>query len=136
MIEGAVASIRPASILIVDDERDNRELLQIILRHKGFRIRLAGSGLEAIESAAAQAPDLILLDLMMPDLDGVQVAIRLKANRATAGIAIIMFSASGDRSTRLRALAAGAEDLFVKPMDSAELCTRLATHFSARPPGR
>ena len=130
------AVVRRSSILIVDDERDNRELLEIILTHEGFEVASVGSGLEAIASVALHAPDLILLDLMMPGMNGYQVAAKLKANEATRKIAIIMVSALGGRDVRTLALEAGADDLYAKPMDSAELCKRLRSHFSARAAAR
>ena len=116
---------RPARILIVDDQRDNRELLEIILKHEGFLTLTAATGGEALATAAQQPPDLILLDVLMPDMDGYQLAAKLKGDLATKNIPIIMISALDDRNAKMLALRAGAEDFLTKPMDRAELCERV-----------
>ena len=74
---------------------------------------------------AQQPPDLILLDVLMPDMDGYQLAAKLKGDLATKNIPIIMISALDDRNAKMLALRAGAEDFFTKPMDRAELCERV-----------
>jgi CheY-like chemotaxis protein len=129
---GAIATTAPTSVLIVDDERDNRELLEIILTHRGFSVATAASGPEAIASVALHAPDVVLLDLMMPGMNGYQVAAVLTASDPTHRTAVIIVSALGGSDVRLLALKAGAEDLFTKPMDSTELCERLRAHLAAR----
>jgi diguanylate cyclase (GGDEF)-like protein/PAS domain S-box-containing protein len=115
----------PATILIVDDERLNRRLLQALLRHEGYVTRSAASGEEALASIADDPPDLILLDVMMPGLDGRQVARAVKDDAATSRIPIIMVTAQTDREARLAALDAGAEDFLSKPVDRAELWLRV-----------
>jgi PAS domain S-box-containing protein len=115
----------PATVLIVDDSVVNRRLIQALLEPKGYVIRTAASGEEALASVAADPPDLILLDVMMPGLDGRQVASALKADPATASIPIIMVSAQSDHEARLAALEAGAEDFLTKPVDRAELWLRV-----------
>lgn len=115
----------PARVLIVDDERDNRELLEIILAREGFAMTTAASGAEALEAVALRAPDLILLDVMMPGMDGYQVAQKLRADPATAGILIVMVTALNDRDARLRATHAGADDFLSKPLNRVELCSRV-----------
>jgi diguanylate cyclase (GGDEF)-like protein/PAS domain S-box-containing protein len=115
----------PATILIVDDERLNRRLLQVLLRHEGYVTRSAASGKEALASIADDPPDLILLDVMMPGLDGRQVARAVKADPATSKIPIIIVTAQTDREARLAALDAGAEDFLSKPVDRAELWLRV-----------
>ena len=115
----------PATILIVDDERLNRRLLQVLLRHEGYVTRSAASGEEALASIADDPPDLILLDVMMPGLDGRQVARAVKADPATSKIPIIIVTAQTDREARLAALDAGAEDFLSKPVDRAELWLRV-----------
>jgi CheY-like chemotaxis protein len=116
---------QPARILIVDDEPDNREVLELILAREGFVIRNAASGEEALASVAQQAPDLILLDIMMPAMTGYQVMAKLRGNPATKNIPVIMVSALSDRNSRALALSAGAEDFLAKPVDRAELCARV-----------
>ena len=115
----------PAVILIVDDERANRRLLQVLLKPKGYVTRTATDGTEALASIAADPPDLILLDVMMPGLDGRAVASAVKADPATSNIPIIMVTAQTDRQGRLAALDAGAEDFLSKPVDRAELWLRV-----------
>jgi CheY-like chemotaxis protein len=115
----------PASILIVDDESANRRLLRALLGPEGYVTRTAGSGEEALASIADDPPDLILLDVMMPGLDGRQVARAIKANPANRNIPIIMVTAQSDREARLTALDAGAEEFLTKPVDRAELWLRV-----------
>ena len=115
----------PATVLIVDDSGVNRRLIQALLEPQGYVIRTAASGEEALTSVAADPPDLILLDVMMPGLDGRQVASALKADLATANIPIIMVTAQTAHEARLAALEAGAEDFLTKPIDRAELWLRV-----------
>ena len=114
-----------ATILIVDDDAPNRKLLEVLLQPEGYRTLTAASGEAALASIAERAPDLILLDIMMPRMDGCQVASKLKANPATSNIPIIMVTALGDRGTRLSGLNAGAEEFLTKPVDRAELWLRV-----------
>jgi two-component system, cell cycle sensor histidine kinase and response regulator CckA len=117
--------VEAARILIVDDERQNRQLMEVMLAPEGFLLESAESGEEALQLAVARPPDLILLDIMMPHMDGYQVAARIKANTATRNIPIIMVTALTDRDARMRGLSAGAEDFVTKPVDRAELCVRV-----------
>jgi diguanylate cyclase (GGDEF)-like protein/PAS domain S-box-containing protein len=113
------------TILIVDDEAQNRRLLAVLLRPEGYLTSSAASGEEALASISQSAPDLILLDMMMPGIDGCQVASILKANPATSNIPIIVVTAHMERSARLACLEAGAEDFLTKPVDRAELWLRV-----------
>src|ERR1035437_1465878 len=115
----------PSTILIVDNESRNRRLLQALLGPEGYVTCTAASGKEALAAIADNPPDLILLDVMMPGLDGRQVARVLKADPATSKIPIIMVTAQTDREARLAALDAGAEDFLSKPVDRAELWLRV-----------
>jgi PAS domain S-box-containing protein len=114
-----------ARILIVDDDRHNRQLLEVMLAPEGFVLLTATSGEEALTLVAEQPPDLILLDIMMPGMDGYEVAGRIKGGAATKNIPIIMVTALDDRAARMRGLSAGAEDFLTKPVDRAELCARV-----------
>ena len=113
------------TILIVDDEIQNRKLLEVLLRHEGYLTLSAANGEEALALIAQRAPDLILLDILMPGMDGYQVTGILKANPATSNIPIIMVTAEIDRSARLTGLNAGAEEFLTKPVDGAELQLRV-----------
>ena len=110
---------------IVDDERDNRELLDVILSWEGFLTVSAASGEEALATVASNAPDLILLDVMMPGMDGYQVAARLKGALATKGIPIIIVTAMTDPSSIELGRNSGAEDFLPKPVDRDELVVRV-----------
>jgi signal transduction histidine kinase len=115
----------PPRVLIVDDERRNSELLKVMLTPEGYVLLTASSGQEAIGLLADQQIDLILLDVMMPGMDGYQVAGKIKGNPATHNIPVIMLTALDDRNARMLGLNAGAEDFLTKPVDRAELCVRV-----------
>ena len=115
----------PATILIVDDESQNRKLLEVLLGHEGYLTLSAANGEEALASIARRIPDLILLDIMMPGMDGYQVARLLKTSPATSNIPIILVTALTDRNARLAGLDAGAEEFLTKPVDRAELKLRV-----------
>lgn len=112
-------------ILIVDDEPHNRQLLEVMLMSEGFLFSTAANGEEALAVVAKQPPDLILLDLMMPGMDGCQVAAAIKGNVTTKNIPVIMVTALDDRDAKMLALNAGAEDFLTKPVDRAELRVRV-----------
>ncbi|HLB09865.1 MAG TPA: response regulator, partial [Gemmatimonadaceae bacterium] len=115
----------PAHILIVDDDRQNRRLLEVMLTEKNYELQTAESGEEALALVSKRLPDLILLDVMMPGMDGNEVASRLKLNPATKNIPIIMVTALHNHDARMVALKAGAADFLTKPVDHAELCVRV-----------
>jgi PAS domain S-box-containing protein len=116
---------RPPRVLIVDDEHRNRQLLEVMLAPGGYRFLTAASGSEAMAIVEQQRPDVILLDVMMPESDGYGVAAKIKGNLATKNIPIIMITALDNRSARIQALSVGAEDFLTKPVDRAELCMRV-----------
>ena len=111
----------PATLLIVDDDEAIRKLLAIMLEDQGYQTLSAPSGEMALAMVASQPPDLILLDAMMPGMDGYQVARHIKANVATANIPIIMLSGLSEQSARLSGLEAGAEEVLSKPVVNDEL---------------
>jgi signal transduction histidine kinase len=115
----------PATILIVDDEPENCKLLEALLLPEGYLTVSVGSGAQALMMVTKQAPDLILLDVMMPDMDGYQVAALLKADPVSSNIPIIMVTALNDRDARIAGLKAGAEEFLSKPVDRAELWLRV-----------
>jgi two-component system sensor histidine kinase/response regulator len=114
-----------ARVLIVDDEPHNRQLLEVMLATGGYLLQTASSGEEALEIVARQPPDLILLDVMMPGMDGYEVTSKIKGNPATRNIPVIIITALDDRNARMLGLNAGAEDFLGKPVDRAELCVRV-----------
>jgi CheY-like chemotaxis protein len=118
-------SSEPATILIIDDEPQNRKLLEALLQPEGYRTQCASSGDEAMALIAEHAPDLILLDIMMPGIDGFEVATRIKSNPATANIPIIMVTAQDGRGARVIGLNSGVEEFLAKPIDRAELWLRV-----------
>jgi putative two-component system response regulator len=115
---------RIPSILVVDDIAANRELLLAHLEQLGYDVREAKDGIEALEAVDELEPDLILLDVDMPRLDGIAVCERLKAHPVRRLIPIVILTASNDKATRLRGIAAGADDYLSKPFDAQELLIR------------
>jgi DNA-binding response OmpR family regulator len=109
----------------VDDEPDNRELLAVILGWEGFVVVTAASGEEALATLAQHAPDIILLDAMMPGLSGYEVVAKIKGDVVTKNIPVLMLSAMTDRNARMLALSAGAEDILAKPLERGELVLRV-----------
>ncbi len=105
---GFMHETKKQKILIVDDEENNRNLLEALLRAKGYESRSASNGAEALEVASEYNPDLVLLDVMMPGINGFQVAEKLKSNPDTKSIPIIIMTALADRESRIRGLDAGA----------------------------
>ena len=118
-------TIASATILIVDDEPFNRKLLETMLQPEGYATVSVASGEEALACIAARPVDLILLDVMMPGMDGYEVARTLKASSATSNIPIILVTAQSDQSARLAGLDAGAEDFLTKPVGRVELWLRV-----------
>lgn len=104
-------------ILIVDDEREFRDLLRYRLTGERYEVTCAGSGAEALEQARKSVPDLILMDLLLPDLDGISVLEILRRQSATRGTPIIMISAVTSDSTRSAAKVVGASAYLGKPVD-------------------
>ena len=115
---------RTPRVLVVDDVAANRELLLAHLEALHYEVREARDGIEALEAVDEQEPDLILLDVDMPRLDGIAVCERLKAHPTRRLIPIVILTASRERDTRLRGIAAGADDYLSKPFDATELLVR------------
>jgi len=115
---------RKAKILIVDDEERNLKLLGVILSSYGYAFETAKNGIEALEKAQSYNPDLILLDIMMPEMDGYETCRRLKENPETQRIPVVMVTALADREAKIKGLEAGANDFLTKPVDTSELTIR------------
>lgn len=115
-----------AKILIVDDEPRNIKILQIQLKARGYTVLTAEDGFEALEVIATETPDLILLDINMPKMDGFQVAKRVRADKKTEFIPIVMITALRDtQENRIKAIEAGADDFIEKPFDGFEVVARI-----------
>ncbi len=112
-------------ILIVDDDVDSLKLIGLMLQRQGYEIIAANSGLQALQKAAAETPDLIILDVMMPDMDGYDVCRRLRAHSGTQSIPIIMFTAKTLVDDKVAGFEAGADDYLTKPTHPAELASRV-----------
>ena len=112
---------RKPRVLIIDDERKNRDLLEVMLGDQGYEVSTADCGEDALKLVADAPPDIVLLDVMMPGMDGYQVATKLKADPRTMHIPVVMLSALTDRNSVMHGLTAGADAYLGKPVDSAEL---------------
>lgn len=117
--------MNPKKVLIVDDEEFVRQLIQIKLKFCGIETIEAGNGVDAIEKALSEKPDLILLDVMMPKMNGFEACQRLKANKETAHIPIVMLTARGDPSAKERGENAGALEYLTKPFSPQKLAERV-----------
>jgi DNA-binding response OmpR family regulator len=123
---GPIASnVLGARILVVDDERRNRDLMEVMLGAEGYRVITATCGTDALAMVAEQLPDLVLLDVMMPGMDGYQVATRIKSDPATRHIPVMILTALDDRNSEIHGLNSGAEGFLTKPVNRAELCLRV-----------
>jgi putative two-component system response regulator len=116
---------KSATVLIVDDEACNVKLLETLLQAEGYATIVARNGNQALALAASANPDLILLDVMMPDMGGFETVERLKVDPQTKQIPVIMVTALDDRESKLHALEAGAEEFLSKPIDHADLRIRV-----------
>jgi two-component system cell cycle response regulator len=124
-------------VLVVDDERANRQLLQIVLEAEGYEVSMATSGEETLTSVAHHPPDLVVLDIMMPGMNGYVVTSRLKADPATRHIPVLVLSSLDDQNSRAHGAGAGADGFLSKPVDRRELCQLVqAMLLAARQPDR
>jgi adenylate cyclase len=133
-MQSEIKNINPASteakpslgfVLVVDDEEQNRSLLRDPLEARGYEIAEAENGMVALEKIAARQPDVILLDVMMPQMDGFEVCRRLKTDSKTAHIPILMVTALSERKERLMGIAVGANDFLNKPVDIQDVILRV-----------
>lgn len=109
------------TVLIVDDDSRNRKLEEALLRADGYAVQSVDSGAAALATIGSTPPDLVLLDLMMPGMDGFEVIRRMKADPAMQAIPVILVTALDDAASRARAATAGVTDIITKPIDRWEL---------------
>ena len=111
-------------ILIVDDEEKNLKLMGMILQSYGYDFQTAKNGREALEKTKEYSPDMIFLDVMMPEMNGYETCISLREDPATKFIPVVMVTALGDQGARNKGLEAGANDFLTKPVDRTEILIR------------
>jgi DNA-binding response OmpR family regulator len=114
-----------AEILVVDDDRDVAQSIELALRRRGFRVTLAHSGVEALKLLRRYRPDLVLLDVLMPGMSGIEVCRRLRADENTSELPVIFLTARGQERDRIEGLRAGADDYLSKPFNLEELILRV-----------
>jgi two-component system sensor histidine kinase/response regulator len=128
----SVARTVTGRVLVVDDEEKNRRLLRDILEAQGHQVLLANDGEQALAIAWDERPDVVLLDLMMPKLDGYQTCARLREDARTRHVPILAVTALRDRADRLTAIRAGANDFLTKPIDAEEIRLRVSNAMYAK----
>ncbi len=127
---GIPATAQPKlRVLVVDDISKNLQIVGTILRNEGYQVMPATSGPQALERALGQPPHLILLDLMMPEMDGLEVCRRLKVEPLTRQIPVIFLTASNEMEHLVKGFEAGAVDYITKPFNAPELLARARTHL-------
>lgn len=114
------------TVMVVDDEKDIRELIRFNLEKEGYKVISIADGEAALEEARAQRPDLIILDVMLPGIDGVEVCFKLKSDASMKAIPIVMLSAKSDESDQLVGLKIGADDYLVKPFSPKVLVAKVS----------
>ena len=122
---GSAEATQRGTILVVDDDADIRRFVEMNLRLEGYRVVTAADGAMALAMVATEVPDLVLLDVMMPGLDGIEVTRRLRADSRTSTMPIIMLTAKSMTADRVLGLTAGADDYIIKPFDTLELVARV-----------
>jgi two-component system, sensor histidine kinase and response regulator len=127
-----IPSPTPSRVLVVDDIPRNLQVVGTMLRNEGYEVMPYTSGADALEGVRVQVPDLILLDLMMPEMDGLEVCRRLKVDPAVRNIPVIFLTASNEMEHLVKGFAAGAVDYITKPFNAPELLARVRTHLELR----
>lgn len=124
------------SVLVVDDDEDSRRLLSHLLERRGYSVVLADGGPAALDAVGTNDVDVVLLDVMMPVMDGFSVCRELKKTPATAKLPIILLTARDDMETRATGMNLGVSDFLAKPVNKEELFARVKTQVEARRRGR
>jgi two-component system, OmpR family, alkaline phosphatase synthesis response regulator PhoP len=120
------------NILIVEDEKDIIEVLRYYLEKENYRVHVAQDGFQALELASKVIPNLILLDLMLPRLDGIETCRRLKSDERLRDIPVIMVTAKAEEADKIKGLEIGADDYVTKPFSAKELVARVKAHLRRR----
>lgn len=120
---------RPASILVVEDSPINQRILQNLLRKEGYTVRIAGHGREALAKVREEQPDLIVLDILMPEMDGLELCRLLKEQALTRDVPVIFISSLDNTADKLSGFAAGGVDYITKPFHPGEVLARISTHL-------
>ncbi len=123
---------RQYEILIVDDTLENLRFLKLLLEERGYLVRATSNGSFALESVATRLPDLILLDVKMPEMDGFEVCRRLKSNDHSSNVPVFFISALDETIDKVKGFKAGAVDYITKPIEPEEVFARIETHLSLR----
>lgn len=118
-------TFKKSFILVVEDEEDIVRLQTFHLEKEGYRVVSAGSGRQALEIAFAETPDLVILDIMLPEIDGLEVCRRLRANESTASVPVMILSARKEELDKVLGLELGADDYMIKPFSVRELVARV-----------
>jgi len=126
---GRRSQVAGAKILVVEDNAVNRRLAGFLLRSKGYEVREAGTAAAALEAAAADRPDLILMDIQLSGMDGLEATRRLKADPATRDIPVVAVTAYAMPGDREKALTAGCAGYITKPIDTATFVEQVAAHL-------
>ena len=134
-IEGALMTEKQISILVVDDESAIREMIRFALGRSGMEVRCASDGLEALNKISEKTPDILLLDWMMPGINGLELTRRLRRNSQTAEIPIIMLTAKVSEDDKVAGLNAGTDDYIIKPFSPRELVARIQAVLRRASPG-
>jgi two-component system, cell cycle response regulator DivK len=124
--------MRGAQVLVVEDNERNMKLLRDVLQANGYRILEASTGAKAVELAMEHGPDLALMDIRLPDIDGVEVLRRLRADERTASMRVLALTAQAMRGDRERFLAAGFDDYVPKPVNIVDLLGTVEQHCGGR----
>jgi len=132
---GAAGGVTSAVVLVVDDDEDNIRIVSSILLARGFEVRLARDGRSALESIRQQRPDLVLLDVLMPGLDGMQVLDHIRANPQSSSVPVIMLTAKTTDQDLLDGYRSGASYYVTKPFTSRQLLYAIALVLGREPPG-
>lgn len=132
MIDHVIQNTNPYDILIVDNSPDSLKILSRILKEPGYRVRPTTNGQHALKSVAARLPDLILLDVKMPDMDGYAVCRRLKSDEYSRNVPVIFISALGETAKKVEGFKAGGVDYITKPFQAEEVLARVRIHLHLR----